>query len=151
MAHSTSGTGGCSTDVNAAAILVDPHPRGHIVYPYTHENLVRHAVHLYASAGLSNGEGVILIMANKHYASIIQRLQLKRFDTEHLQRQGRLACAIAEDLLAAFMVSRRRSCSLNVSHSVAFHVRLVCKPRTSRALARFRHAPGSRFQVCKSP
>lgn len=47
----------------ASALLVDPHPCGHIVYPYTDRNLLAQAVCLYASAGLRKNEAVILITA----------------------------------------------------------------------------------------
>src|ERR1700681_5096403 len=60
------------TAMNAkgAAILLDPHPCCHIVYPYTDESLVGQAVALFASAGLRDGEGVVLIMSCNHCAPI---------------------------------------------------------------------------------
>lgn len=36
-----------------AALLADPHPDCHIVYPYTDERLVAGAVSLYTAGGLS--------------------------------------------------------------------------------------------------
>ena len=60
-----------------ASLLANPHPRGHIVYPYTDEGLVGQAVSLFASAGIRDGEGVILIMSADHCESIIVRLQLE--------------------------------------------------------------------------
>jgi hypothetical protein len=51
----------------AAAILADPHPCAHIVYPYTGEALVGRAVALFASAGLRNHEGVVLILSTANY------------------------------------------------------------------------------------
>jgi hypothetical protein len=86
-----------------AAILTDPHPCGHIIYPYTDENLVAQAVCLYASAGLRNGEGVILIMTAAHCESINERLAAEGFNVAALQETGQLTCIVAEDLLTGFM------------------------------------------------
>jgi KaiC/GvpD/RAD55 family RecA-like ATPase len=90
-------------NANAPAILTDPHPYGHIVYPYTDEALVSQAAALFAGAGLRNGEGVILVMRAAHRDSITRRLVAEGYDVENLQRSGRLICIIAEDLIAGFM------------------------------------------------
>ncbi len=86
-----------------ASILVNPHPSGHIVYPYTDESLVGHAVTLFASAGLREGEGVVLIVAAGHCESIKLRLRLEGIDPEMFERSGQLTCVLAEDLLAGFV------------------------------------------------
>ena len=88
-----------------AAILSNPHPRGHIVYPYTDENLVGQAVCLFASAGLRDGDGVILIMTSDHREPIRLRLQVEGFNVEAYERSGQLTCVTTEDLLARFMAS----------------------------------------------
>jgi hypothetical protein len=90
-------------NANAAALLTDPHPCAHIVYPYTDEALVGQAVCLFASAGLRNGEGVILILSAENHDAYMLRLITEGHDVESLQKSGRLVCLIAEDLLAAFM------------------------------------------------
>lgn len=90
-------------NARCAALLVSPHPCGHIVYPYTDESLVGHAVALFASAGLHNGEGVILIMSAGHRESIKRRLELEGIPTEAYERFGRLICVTAEDLLSKFV------------------------------------------------
>ena len=90
-------------NANGAAILVNPHPCGHIVYPYTDEGLVGQAVSLFASAGLRDGEGVILIMSADHCESIKLRLQLEGINPEAYERSGQLTCVTAEDLLAKFI------------------------------------------------
>jgi len=90
-------------NAKAAAILTDPHPYGHIVYPYTDEALVGQAVALFAGAGLRNGEGVVLVMTAAHRDSITLRLVTEGYDVENLQRSGRLVCILAEDLLSQFM------------------------------------------------
>src|ERR1700682_1300267 len=90
-------------NANGAAILANPHPCGHIVYPYTDEGLVGQAVCLFASAGLRDGEGVILIMSADHCESIKLRLQLEGFNLEAYEISGQLICVRAEDLLAKFI------------------------------------------------
>ncbi len=88
------------------SILSDPHPCGHIVYPYTDEDHVAHAVALYTSAGLKNGEAVILLMTRAHVGPIDHRLRvISHINTEQFQRTGQLTYAIAEKLLPAFMVN----------------------------------------------
>jgi len=91
-------------NANGAAILADPHPCSHIVYPYTDENLVGQAVCLFASAGLRDGDGVILIMSADHCEPIRLRLQLEGYNVAAYERSGRLTCVTTEDLLARFMV-----------------------------------------------
>lgn len=89
---------------SSIAILTNPHPRGHIVYPYTDENLVGQAVCLFASSGLTKGDAIILIMADSHCDSIVARLAAEGFDVAGLQKSGQLNCISAEDLLAVFMI-----------------------------------------------
>jgi hypothetical protein len=91
-------------NANSVAILTDPHPRSHIVYPYTDEGLVAQAVTLFASGGLQNGEGVILVMTAAHGDSIMPRLRAEGHDVDALQQSGRLVFMLAEDLLAQFLV-----------------------------------------------
>ena len=90
-------------NANGASILVNPHPCGHIVYPYTDEALVGQAVALFAAAGLRGGEGVILIMSADHCESIRLRLQLEGLATDVYERSGQLVCVTAEDLLKKFV------------------------------------------------
>src|SRR5712692_4119753 len=90
-----------------AAILANPHPCGHIVYPYTDENLVGQAVCLFASAGLRDGEGVVLIMTNAHCEPIRLRLQTEGFNVEAYERSGQLTCVTTDDLLGKFMLGGR--------------------------------------------
>jgi hypothetical protein len=87
-------------NASGAAILTNPHPCGHIIYPYTDENLVGQAVCLYASAGLRGGESVILIMTADHCEPIKHRLRTAGLDVEEYERKDRLICLETEDLLA---------------------------------------------------
>jgi MEDS: MEthanogen/methylotroph, DcmR Sensory domain len=86
-----------------AAILADPHPCGHIVYPYTDEVHVAEAVCLFASAGLHKGEGVVLVMAADHGKPIRRRLEQEGFNLRQLEKSGQLICEEAENLLSTFM------------------------------------------------
>jgi hypothetical protein len=90
-------------NAKGTAILVNPHPCGHIVYPYTDESLVGQAVALFASAGLRDGEGVVLIMSANHCEAIKLRLQLEGISADAYERAGQLICVIAEELLTSFM------------------------------------------------
>jgi hypothetical protein len=90
-------------NAKGASILSNPHPCGHIVYPYTDEGLVGQAVALFASAGLRDNEGVILIMSNDHCESFKLRLQLEGINTEKYERLGQLICVTAEETLGKFM------------------------------------------------
>jgi hypothetical protein len=91
-------------NAKGASLLTNPHPCGHIVYPYTDESLVGQAVALFASAGLRDGEGVILIMSADHCESIKLRLRLEGINPEAYESKGQLICATAEDLLKSFML-----------------------------------------------
>jgi KaiC/GvpD/RAD55 family RecA-like ATPase len=91
-------------NAHAAALLTDPHPRGHIVYPYTDEGLVEQAVTLFARGGLRNGEGVILVMTADHCNSIRRCLLAEGYDVDALQKSGQLVVVPAEDLLAQFLI-----------------------------------------------
>ena len=90
-------------NAHAAALLTDPHPCGHIVYPYTDENLVGQAVCLFASAGIRDGEGVILIMSGDHCEPIKLRLRVEGFNVEAYEQSGQLTCVTTDELLGRFM------------------------------------------------
>jgi len=92
-------------NAQGAAILINPHPCGHIVYPYTDEGLVGQAVSLFASAGLRDGEGVVLIMSADHCEAIRLRLQMEGISMEAYERSGQLLCVTSEDLLAKFVAN----------------------------------------------
>ena len=92
-------------NASGASLLANPHPCGHIVYPYTDEGLVGQAVSLFASAGLRDGDGVILIMSADHCESIKLRLQLEGINAEAYEQSGQLICATAEVLLGKFILN----------------------------------------------
>ena len=88
----------------ASALLADPHPCGHIVYPYADRNLLAQAVCLYASAGLRKDEVVILITRQDNHQAITGGLWRQGFDLQALERSGRFTCMIAEKMLQCFVV-----------------------------------------------
>lgn len=85
-----------------AALLANPHPQCHIVYPYTDQTHIAEAVSMYAAAGLSNGETVVLITTAIHWTAIEERLRGDGFDVELLKHEGRLVCHEAASLLGRF-------------------------------------------------
>jgi hypothetical protein len=87
------------------ALLMDPHPCGHIVYPYTDEGLVGQAVCLFASSGLRDGEGVVLIMSRSHREAFRLRLGLEGLKVETFEDSGQLICVTSEELLSTFVVN----------------------------------------------
>jgi KaiC/GvpD/RAD55 family RecA-like ATPase len=90
---------------SATEILTNPHPAGHIVYPYTDETHIADAVSLFASAGLRKGEAVLLVMASTHCEPIRQRLESLGFDLAELEARGQLVCEDAAELLSTFVES----------------------------------------------
>jgi hypothetical protein len=88
---------------NSIAILVNPDPTSHIVYPYTDEEHIAKAVSLFAGSGLSKGEAVILVMATEHFAAVRERLDIEGFDAAVLEADGQLVCCDAESLLSEFL------------------------------------------------
>jgi len=90
-------------NAKAAAILSDPQPCGHIVYPYTDESQVAEAVCLFASAGLQKGEAVLLVMTEAHCEPILERIRCAGFDVDALTKSGQLIYLEAKELLSSFM------------------------------------------------
>ena len=88
---------------SGAELLTNPHPRGHMVYPYTDETQVAEAVCLFTSAGFRKNEAVLLIMTAGHSKAIRQRLEAEGFDLPALESTGQLVCEDAERLLSAFL------------------------------------------------
>ena len=87
-----------------AALLADPHPRSHIVFPYTEESLIAEAVSLYSSGGLSRDEAVVLVTTPEHRTAIEHRLQQDGFDVNQLTVDGRLVLIDAQELLGGFLI-----------------------------------------------
>jgi hypothetical protein len=89
---------------SVAATLCDPRPSEHIVYSYTDDHDLLNAVTLFASAGLTKKEAVILVVTANHAEMIQQRLEQEGFRLAELHESGRLVFANAEQVLATFLV-----------------------------------------------
>jgi hypothetical protein len=87
---------------NALAMLTKP--RGHLVYPHTDDAHLAEAVGLFASAGLRQGEAVILIMAASHCQPIRERLEREGLNLAELESTGQLVCGSAEKLIPSFLI-----------------------------------------------
>jgi hypothetical protein len=87
----------------SAALLENPHPRNHIVYPYTTDAEVTDVVSLFASSGLRNGEAVVLVVSRAHCEPIRRRLGEQGFSVQELEATGQLVCQDAQELLDTFM------------------------------------------------
>jgi hypothetical protein len=87
---------------NALAMLTKP--SGHLVYPHTDAAHLAEAVGLFASAGLRQGDAVILIMSASHCKPIRERLQREGYDLQELESNGQLVCASAEELIPTYLM-----------------------------------------------
>ncbi len=87
----------------STAILTNPAPCSHIVYPYTNQTYLAEAVSLFASSGLRDREAVILMMSQEHYGEIREHLTFLGFDLPILEDTGQLVCVKAEDLMSRFI------------------------------------------------
>ncbi|HEV2690724.1 MAG TPA: MEDS domain-containing protein, partial [Bryobacteraceae bacterium] len=67
-------------NANGLAMLADPEPCGHIVFPYSEEAQLIAAVALFASAGLGKTEAVVLVMTPEHKVELRERLKEDGFD-----------------------------------------------------------------------
>jgi hypothetical protein len=86
------------------AILEDPHPCAHIVYPYTSEELITEAVGIFAGAGLRKDESVIIVSTNGHLASFERYLQNTGIDVPRMKYGGRLVVIDAWQMLGQISV-----------------------------------------------
>jgi hypothetical protein len=87
----------------STAILSNPDPRGHIVFPYTDDTQLADAVALFASAGLHKGDAVVLVMSSSHGEPIRRRLREQGHNPEELEATGQLVCEDARALLSTFL------------------------------------------------
>lgn len=88
---------------SATHILKNPHPQGHIVYPYTTENEVAEAICLFAGAGLRKGEAALLVMTAAHRQMVSQRLEEDGIEVDQMGSSGQLVFADAKQVLDGFM------------------------------------------------
>ena len=90
-------------NATAAEILSNPHPSGHIVYPYTSEPQMFQAVSLFIGAGLAASESALLFVEESHIEPLRRQLQENGFDVAALELSGALAFVGVETLLTTFL------------------------------------------------
>ncbi|HXE63679.1 MAG TPA: MEDS domain-containing protein [Bryobacteraceae bacterium] len=86
------------------AVLEDPHPCAHIVYPYTSEELITEAVGIFALAGLRKDESVIIVSTNGHLARFERYLRDAGIDVARVKYEGRLAIIDAWQMLGQISI-----------------------------------------------
>lgn len=84
-------------------LLASAGPRDHIVQLYQDQEFLNRAVCRFAAAAIANGEGVILVPTQAHWAAFRPRLEAGGVDTEAAQGQGQLTVVDADTLLPQFM------------------------------------------------
>lgn len=90
-------------NANGLAMLANPQPCGHLVYPYNEEGHLLDAVALFTSAGLRKGEAVVLVITGEHERALREYLAVDGFDLPALERTGQLVWMDALELLSTFL------------------------------------------------
>ncbi|HKW15282.1 MAG TPA: MEDS domain-containing protein [Candidatus Krumholzibacteria bacterium] len=84
-------------------LLASAGPRDHIVQLYQDQSFLNRAVCRFAAAAIANGEGVILVPTEAHWAAFRPRLEAEGVDIDATQRKGQLTVVDADTLLPQFM------------------------------------------------
>lgn len=87
------------------SILTNPHPHSHIVYPYQDKEHIAEAVGIFAAAGISSNESVVLIATAEKQQAVESRLLADGFNVDELRREGRLIVLEADALLSELLES----------------------------------------------
>jgi MEDS: MEthanogen/methylotroph, DcmR Sensory domain len=85
------------------ALLTDPEPHSHIVYPSSDECRISEAVAVFAGTGLSKGDAVILVTTETRRGFIGTRLECGGHDLALLMSSGQLSFVDASSLLHSFL------------------------------------------------
>jgi hypothetical protein len=73
-----------------AALLADPPPQTHMVYPYSNFEQIVPVVARFAGEGIARGESIVLMVTGDHQRAITQRLIQDSLDAHGLEGEGRL-------------------------------------------------------------
>lgn len=73
-----------------AALLADPPPQTHMVYPYSNFEQIVPVVARFVGEGLARGESIILMVTGEHRQAITERLIQDFIDAHGLEGKGRL-------------------------------------------------------------
>jgi hypothetical protein len=84
-------------------LLADPRPRDHIVQLYQEKGFLNRAVCRFVGAGLTNGEGIVLVSTLPHWNGFHARLEGLGMNVEAARRRGQLTVVDADELLPRFM------------------------------------------------
>jgi MEDS: MEthanogen/methylotroph, DcmR Sensory domain len=84
-------------------LLASAGPRDHIVQLYQDQQFLNRAVCRFAASAIANGEGVILVPTQAHWAAFRPRLEAEGVDTGAAQASGQLTVVDADELLPQFM------------------------------------------------
>ncbi len=90
-----------------AALLADPLPKTHIVYPYSNFQQIVPAVARFIGEGIWRGESVVQIVTAEHRAGINVQLGNNDFDGAALERAGRIFFLDAEGSIVGAAVRQR--------------------------------------------
>lgn len=84
-------------------LLANAAPRDHIVQLYQDQDFLNRAVCRFATAALTNGEGIILVPTRAHWNAFRPRLEAEGVDVQTVQDRGQLTVVDADELLPRFM------------------------------------------------
>jgi len=73
-----------------AALLADPPPKTHMVYPYSNFEQIVPVVARFAGEGIARGESIVLMVTREHREAIIESLFQDSIDARGLEEEGRL-------------------------------------------------------------
>jgi hypothetical protein len=84
-------------------VVADAAPCDHIVQLYQNQDFLNYAVCRFVGAGLSKGEGIILVPTLTHWNAIRPRLEDEGVDVHAVQERGQLTVVDADECLPRFM------------------------------------------------
>jgi|SRR6185312_8365140 len=73
-----------------AALLADPPPKTHIVYPYSNFDQIVPAVARFTEEGITRGDSIVLMVTAEHKQALTDRLIEDSIDADDLEGKGRL-------------------------------------------------------------
>jgi len=73
-----------------AALLADPPPKTHMVYPYSNFEQIVPVVARFAGEGIARGESIVMMVTHEHREAILDSLFQDSIDARGLEKQGRL-------------------------------------------------------------
>jgi hypothetical protein len=73
-----------------AALLADPPPKTHMVYPYSSFEQIVPVVARFAGEGIARGQSIVLMVTREHRDSIVESLFQASIDARGLEDEGRL-------------------------------------------------------------